>query len=135
MISHAPASLAPPSLVQRWVDSRPTKRLLCWACLWTMVATVLVGFSWGGWMTRGKARDDAAGLASEAVTKRLAAICVVRFKADPQGPHKLRELNAAVGSYDRTEYVQRQGWATMPGEDQPDTRVAEECAKLLAETS
>jgi hypothetical protein len=128
-------SQVPPSLVQRWLQSRPTKRLLFWACAWTMVTTVLVGFSWGGWITRDKARDDAEGIASEAVTKRLALICVVRFKTDPDRTRKLKELNDALGNYDRTDYVQKQGWATMPGEDRPDARVAEECAKLLVEIS
>jgi len=27
--------------------------------------------------------------------------------------------------------VQKQGWATMPGEKEPDRNVAEACAKLL----
>ena len=123
-----------PSLAQRWTESRPTKRLLFWACVATMVATIVVGFSWGGWITGGKARYAAAGLASDAVTKRLAPICVVRFKADPDRAQKLKELNEA-SSYGKGEYVQKQGWATMPGEDRPDGRVADECAKLLGQIS
>jgi response regulator RpfG family c-di-GMP phosphodiesterase len=30
-----------------------------------------------------------------------------------------------------SDYVQKQGWATMPGEKKPDTRVAEECARRI----
>jgi len=31
----------------------------------------------------------------------------------------------------RGEYVQKQGWATMPGEKEPDSNVADECARRL----
>jgi hypothetical protein len=121
-----------PSIRQMWSQSRPTKRLLLWACVATMVATIVVGFTWGGWITGGKARYAAEGMASDAVAKRLAPICVVRFKADPQRAEKLKELNE-VSSYGKGDYVKKQGWATMPGEEGPDSRVADECAKLLAQ--
>lgn len=122
------------SIGETWSQARPSKTLLAWACVGTMVATIVVGFSWGGWTTGGKARYAAEGMASDAVVKRLAPICVVRFKADPNGALKLREL-IEVSSYGKGEYVQKQGWATMPGEEAPDSKVAEECAKLLAPTS
>jgi hypothetical protein len=121
-----------PSIGQMWSQSRPTKTLLLWACVATMVVTIVVGFTWGGWITGGKARYAAEGMASDAVAKRLAPICVVRFKADPQRAEKLKELNE-VSSYGKGDYVKKQGWATMPGEEGPDSRVADECAKLLAQ--
>jgi hypothetical protein len=123
-----------PSIRQRWSESRPTKRLLFWACVATMVGTIIVGFTWGGWTTGGKARYAAEGMARDAVAKRLAPICVVQFKADPDGAQKLKELNE-VSSYGRGEYVQKQGWATMPGEVSPDSKVADECVKLLVAVS
>jgi hypothetical protein len=121
-----------PSIGQMWSQSRPSKTLLLWACVATMVATIVVGFSWGGWTTGGKARYAAEGMASDAVAKRLAPICVVRFKADPLRAEKLKELNE-VSSYGKGDYVKKQGWATMPGEEGPDSKVADECAKLLAQ--
>lgn len=123
-----------PSIRQMWSQSRPTKTLLVWACVATMVLTIIVGFAWGGWITGGKARYAAEGMASDAVAKRLAPICVVRYKADPDRAQKLKELNE-VSSYGKGEYVQKQGWATMPGEVGPDSKVADECAKLLAQIS
>lgn len=122
------------TIVQMWIQSQPSKKLLFWACVATMVATVTVGFSWGGWITGGKALYAAEALASEAVAKRLAPICVVRFKADPDRAQKLKELNE-VSSYGKGEFVQKQGWATMPGEQGPDSKVADECVKLLAQIS
>ena len=123
-----------PGLGERWRRSRPTKKLLFWACVWSMVATMIVGFGWGGWTTGGKAQYAADGMARAAVAKRLAPICVLRFKADPARDQKLKEL-IEVSSYGRSEYVQKQGWATMPGEGAADSGVAEECVKLLAPVS
>jgi hypothetical protein len=33
--------------------------------------------------------------------------------------------------WQRDGYVEKQGWATMPGAEKPDRNVAEACAKLL----
>jgi hypothetical protein len=66
----------------------------------------------------------------EAVAKRLAPMCVVRFKEDAKNTGKLKELKEA-SSYEKADYVKKQGWATMPGEQEPGSRVAEECSKLL----
>ena len=124
----------PRSLGQQWREWRPSKTLACWACVGSMVATMVVGFTWGGWTTDGKARVAAASMASDAVAKRLAPMCVLRYQADPGRVAKLKELNDG-SSYARSEYVQKQGWATMPGEDAPDSAVADECAKLLVKSS
>ena len=37
----------------------------------------------------------------------------------------------AAGTWEKTEYVKKQGWATMPGEKEADSKVADECVKLL----
>jgi len=123
-----------PSIRERWIQSRPTKRLLFWACVWTMVVTITLGFTWGGWTTGGKARYAAEAMASDAVAKRLAPICVVQFKADPTRAQKLKELNE-VSTYEKGDYVKKQGWATIPGEEGPNSRVADECVKLLGQIS
>ena len=66
----------------------------------------------------------------EAVLKRVAPICVVRFKDDPKRVEKLKQLKE-ISSWEQGDYVKKQGWATMPGEKEPEGRVADECAKLL----
>ena len=43
---------------------------------------------------------------------------------------KLKELEE-TGGWKRGDYVETQGWATMPGEEEPDSQVADECAKML----
>jgi len=36
-----------------------------------------------------------------------------------------------TGSYAQADYVKKRGWAAMPGEPEPDAKVADECVKLL----
>ena len=73
-------------------------------------------------------------MAEDAVVKRLAPMCVVQFNRDPRKDQKLKELKETSG-WQRGDYVGKQGWATMPGEEKPDGKVAEECARLLVLTS
>jgi hypothetical protein len=122
------------SIVQRWREARPTKAALFWACVGSAALTMMIGFGWGGWVTAGTARQAAAAMAEEAVVKRLAPICVLQAGRDPEKGVKLVALKGE-SSWQQGEYVGKQGWATMPGEREPDRRVAEACAALLLPTS
>jgi len=118
------------SVGQRWSEARPTKTLLFWACAASAVFTMIVGFSWGGWVTGGTARQTAEAMARDAVVLRLAPICVVQSGRDPAKAQKLVALREE-SAWQRGEYVGKQGWATMPGEREPDSTVARACATLL----
>jgi len=115
---------------QRWDEARPTKTLVFWSWVGSVVLTMIIGFAWGGWVTGGTARSMAATMAEDAVVKRLAPVCVIRFKQEAGTDQKLKELKETSG-WQRGEYVEKQGWATMPGEEKPDSKIAEECARLL----
>ena len=58
------------SLARRFEDYQPTKSMLAWACVATAVATMIIGFGWGGWVTGGTSRSLAmtAGDASRSRT-------------------------------------------------------------------
>lgn len=118
------------SLGQRWHQAQPTKTVLFWSCAAAMVVTMIIGFSWGGWMTGGSARKMSEKMVREAVVNRLAPLCVNQFQQDPGKIQKLAELKAA-NTWTRGEYVEKQGWATIAGEEKPDKQVAKECANLL----
>jgi pimeloyl-ACP methyl ester carboxylesterase len=122
------------SVGQRWSEARPTKTLLFWACVASAVFTMIVGFSWGGWVTGGTARQTAQAIAQDAVVQRLASICVVQSARDPAKAQKLVALREE-SAWQRGEYVGKQGWATMPGEHEPDSTVARACATLLTPTA
>jgi hypothetical protein len=122
------------SLGQRWREAQLKKTGVFWSLVAAIVLTMIIGFAWGGWVTGGSAEKIAEKMAEEAVVLRLAPMCVVQFNQDPEKYQKLIELKEA-GSWKRRDYVKEQGWATMPGEEEPDSKVADACAKLLVAMS
>lgn len=118
------------SLGQRWAEMQPSKTMLFWACVITAIVVMMIGFNWGGWMTGGAAQTMSDKSSKDAVVARLAPICVTQFLQDPENAAKLVEIRA-LSSYSRGDYILKQGWATMAGEEKPDRNVASECAKLL----
>jgi hypothetical protein len=133
--SEPTASIAPKppkqeTLGQRWNGLPVSKTNLFWACVAAILLTLLLGFTWGGWLRPGPAQKSADLQVRDAVVNRLATICVAQFNLDPAKDQKLTELKE-TSSYERAKYVTTQGWATMPGEEQPESRVADACAKQL----
>ncbi|MBT5298257.1 MAG: hypothetical protein HOL41_07835, partial [Rhodospirillaceae bacterium] len=47
---------------------------------------------------------------------------------------KLKDMKA-IDSWNRGDYVGKQGWSTMLGEKAPDSQVSRKCAELLSEMS
>ncbi len=66
-----------------------------------------------------------------AAAQSLAAICVAQFEASENKAAKLGEL-IAIESWKRSKFVSKESWATMPGSDASESRVADECAVKLA---
>lgn len=118
------------SLGEKWNAARPTKTVVFWSWIASMILTMIVGFTWGGWVTGGTARTMASVIGEDAVVKRLAPVCVVQFNQDAQKVQKLKGLKD-TGTWEQTDYVKKQGWATMPGEREADGKVADGCVKLL----
>lgn len=118
------------SFGQRWDQARPTKTVVFWSLVATIILTMIVGFNWGGWVTGGTAQKMAETMAKNAVVQRLTPMCVDQFNQDPGKEQKLTELKD-ISIYKRSGYVEKQGWATMSGEAEPDSQVATACAKLL----
>jgi hypothetical protein len=116
---------------QRWNALQLSKTFIVWICLAMIAGTMLVGFTWGGWVTSGTAQQTAATVANDAVVQRLAAICVAQFHQDADGQQKLVTMKEST-SYQQTNFVKEQGWSTMPGDEQSDSKVAAACAKQLA---
>lgn len=116
---------------QRWDKAKPTKTITFWIVIGAIILTVFLGFSKGGWVTGGASQQSAEKIAQTAVTERLTTICVAQFNQDPAKDQKLAELKGTSGSTQRITYVKDQGWATMPGEANPDGTVASTCTKQL----
>ncbi len=87
----------------------------------------IVGFSWGGWMTGSKA----IAMSEAAKVEQLVPICVAQFAAEAGKAAKLDEFRK-IDSWKRSDYVIRQGWATMPGSTEANSSVANGCATKIA---
>lgn len=118
-------------LQKKWDKAKPSKTVVFWIMVVTIFATMYVGFSQAGWVTARNASRNVEDAASFAVTQRLAPICVTQFGQDSEGEVKLAELQELNSSGRRALFVKEQGWATMPGESEPDSKVAVECARQL----
>ena len=94
------------------------------------IATIVIGFYWGGWVTGGTAKEMAQKSANSAVVTALAPICVDKFQHAADAPANMTELKK-VASWQQGSFVEKGGWATMPGTTSPDSAVARACADML----
>jgi hypothetical protein len=95
-------------------------------------ALALIGFTWGGWVTGGTAMQMAEKSASTAVVSALAPICVDNFQHSAKALENMAELKKVGYSWEQGKYIEKGGWATMPGSASPDAAVARACAEMLA---
>jgi len=93
--------------------------------------TAALGFSYGGWVTTGKANVMAAEQAKLEVAEALAPYCVRKAQADPEYGSKLEALKAG-NSYTQTAIIHDAGWATLLGATAPNPAVASACQVQLA---
>jgi len=119
------------SFSEKLCEARPSKKIVVGLIVATAALTMIVGFNWGGWVTGGTSQQRVTTGAEDAVALRLVPICVAQFNSDPQQAPKLVELKAIMSSWERPDYVKKQGWATMPGEKTPDNDMVAACTKLL----
>jgi hypothetical protein len=106
-----------------------------WGAVIGSILTMIVGFGWGGWTTSSTAQQGAMRQADAAVTTALVPICVAGHKADVARAKKLGELTAITSPWEQTEFVMKTGWATFPGQADPNRAVAEACASALLKTA
>lgn len=105
--------------------------------LWGMaggaVALAIVGFTWGGWTTGGKADATARMRVNDAVVGALAPVCVEKFQRGGDASANLIALRK-VDTWSQGEFVEKGGWAAVPGTNSAErtSAVAKACAILLA---
>jgi hypothetical protein len=91
----------------------------------------IVMFSAGWIVTSGASNAAVKDSAQDAVVASLAPICVMQFDAATGRGDHLAKLKA-LSQWDRSEFVTKNGWATMPGAESANSLVASECARRLA---
>jgi hypothetical protein len=105
-----------------------------WGVVGGAVALAIAGFGWGGWVTGGKAEAAAVQRADSAVVAALAPVCVEQFQRASEVSANLSALKQ-VDTWSRGEFVEKGGWAKLPGSNSPEqvSAVAQACAVLLAD--
>ena len=106
--------------------------MLVSACIAAAIATIVVGFSWGGWVTGGTSQTMAKAAGDTARGELASAICVERFNAAPDSAAKLAEFKAIPDSFKKRQFVEAGGWATMPGQTTPDRLGVQGCVTVLS---
>ena len=120
----------PLSFGRRWEAYRPTKGVWLWSSAGCMVATIVIGFVWGGWVTGGTATRMASDAADGARAQLAALTCVASFNHGPDAVAQLAALKKA-SSYQRGDMLLKSGWLTMPGSADPVAGAAEICVQKL----
>jgi len=113
-----------PSILQ----GESLKRLLQGAAVGA-VATIFVGFNWGGWFLGSTAHEMAQEQSKLAVVAALAPVCADKFRAQPDAAAKTIALSK-VDSWKRAEEFPKE-FVTLPGETYPNSALVDACYALL----
>src|SRR4029077_10640048 len=83
------------------------------------VATIVVGFSWGGWSLSSTADTMAKARSELAVVAALAPVCADKFRAPPDSETKKVALSKPDAWKRRDEFPKE--FVTLPGESYPSS--------------
>jgi hypothetical protein len=97
------------------------------------VATIVVGFYWGGWSLGSTADKMAKEQSNLAAVAALAPVCANKFRALPDAEAKTVALSKA-DSWKRAEEFPQE-LVTLPGETYPSSALVNACYALLAPKS
>ncbi len=97
------------------------------------VASMVIGFSWGGWVTGGTAEKLATQRADDAVVTALTPICVEKFLQNSDAKANLAALQKISSNWEQGDYLQKGGWATEPGATSSNYHLARACADKLVQ--
>ncbi len=67
---------------------------------------------------------------TSAVVTALSPICVDKFQRSAEAATNMVELKK-VSSYQQGSFIEKGGWATLPGSDNANSAVARACAEML----
>jgi hypothetical protein len=119
------------SMSQRFEDWHPSKTILFWSCVGCIVTTMIIGFTWGGWVTGGTAEEMVEDAAEQGRAEVAAALCVERFMEAADARPQLASLKDTRSSWQRENFIEEGGWAMIAGQEYDEA--AELCAERLIE--
>ncbi len=105
------------------------KRLLQGAVVGA-VATLVIGFGYAGFTLATTAKTMADAAAADAVVAAMAPICVDQFQRATSAADNLNALKK-VDNLEQAAFIEKGGWAVMPGSNSVGPGVTQACAALL----
>ena len=102
-----------------------------WGAVGGAIALAAIGFGFGGWVTGGTAREMVQRSSTSAVVAALSPICVDKFQHSAEAAVNLVELKK-ISSYQQSSFIEKGGWATLPGSTSANSSVAQACADMLS---
>lgn len=96
------------------------------------VLLTIGSFSMGWVVTSGLANATTKEMSEQAVIDQLVPICLHQSRNEADNAGKIDALRG-LEQWKREDFVNDQGWATMPGSDSPAAGVGRECGKRLVE--
>lgn len=103
-----------------------------WGIVVGALVLLIVVFATGWVVTSKSAETAAVERVENAVIDRLVKIGIAQFEMDPNREALLNELKE-VDYWKSGEFIASVGWATMPGDDTADSKVADKLARQLRE--
>lgn len=97
------------------------------------VALAIFGFTQLGWVSANTAESMVLRSSDAAVAKALVPVCIERAQMDPQSGPMLQELSGVTSTRNRESFVEKAGWAKMPGAETSNGDLADACAQALKE--
>jgi hypothetical protein len=115
--------------------SHPEVKPAIWGAVAGAVAITIIGFWAFGWTLGSTAERMARDRADAAVVDALTPVCVARFEAQADAAARLTEFKKISTSWDRQSFIEKGGWATIPGGTAPNMDVATACAEKLGKAT
>ena len=90
------------------------------------ITLAIVGFNWGGWVTASTASKMTLEASNSAVAAALTPHCLALSAADPASADIMTALGKA-STWDKRSIIEKSGWATPLGAEEPSWELAESC--------
>ena len=105
-----------------------------WGAVFGAVGIMIVGFSWMGWNLGHTTTRLVAEGSESAVIAALTPFCVSNYMKQPEAAKQLALLRKDTSSYTQRDIIEKAGFATMPGSQEPSSGVAAACEIALRTT-
>lgn len=99
-----------------------------WGGIAGAIVTMIIGFSWAGWVTQGAAGKMETASAESAIIQAFAPLCVAKAEPETQKLAALKEESR----WQHDDFVVEAGWVDNVSE-QYQVDVARRCAVILVE--